>query len=68
MGLGWGPRGPPHLAPQGKLEPGRTRGYYDPLLVTQAWKHVGRGRAGMARAPTTHPQGRKTASDSEGNE
>ena len=43
-------------------------GYHDPLLATQAWEHVGWGRAGMDRAPTTHHQGRKTACDSEDNE
>ena len=63
-----GPKGPPHLTPQGELEPGRTRGYHDPILVTQAWEHVGWGRAGMGRAPTTHPQGRKTTCNSEANE
>ena len=43
-------------------------GYHDPLLATQAWEHVGWAHAGMDRAPTTHPQGRKTACDSEDNE
>ena len=55
LGLGWGPRGPPHLGTGS--EPERTRGYRGPLLATQAWEHVGGGMQVWAGPPQLTPKG-----------
>ena len=50
-----GPKGPPHLAPQGKLEPEGTRGCHGLLLATQAWEHVGSGACRYGQGPHNSP-------------
>ena len=63
MGLGWGPRGPHTSPPKGNWSQRGPEGVMAPSWRPRNGSMWGGGRAGMGRAPTTHPQGLETASD-----